>query len=597
MLLFRRARYIFFVCFLLFNTVTFAQQGKTDTIPDGPRKLEAGIKQYQQGNFEVAVRLLTETVTYATRIKSDSLRIRALNNLGNVYADKGNNPLSLQYYQQALQIAEVVKDNRNIAHIEKNIGALYISWKQFDQALSYYDRAMQRALQIRDSSLVADCYNNKGTVYEQQGKLTEAIEVYKKAMEFYESARMLDGVAMVSCNIAIVYKTQKNYTQSLAYNQRALQISQQLGDKWMTASILNNTGYLFVEMHDYKSAVDYCKRSLALAQEIKAPEIIVMAYETLALAAAGQGDYKNAFDYQKKFAEAKDQFINTESTKQLQELQVKYNTQKKENENKQLKLENEIKTTQAEKEHKDRILILIVSIVVIISAAAIFILVLRNSRSREMHRQQQLVNKAIFETEQQERYRIARDLHDSVGQKLSVVKMQLSSHSATDNAVPGKASGLLDEAIQEVRNISHNLIPEELNFGLVRAIEELADNINATSACKADLEVSQEAEELKLPRQFEVPAYRIVQETVGNMLRHSGASMITINVRCDDQNLLISLSDNGKGFDVGKLDSSTGIGWKNTQARVSLLSGEVAVSSQINKGTNIDITLPYGHGN
>jgi len=590
-------RYILSALLMLFITAAHGQQGVTDTIPNGPRKLEAGIRQYQQGNFEVAVRLLTETVAYATQVKSDSIRIRALNNLGNVYADKGNNPLSLQYYQQALQIAEAVKDNRNIAHIEKNIGALYISWKQFDQALSYYDRAMQKALQIQDSSLVADCYNNKGTVYEQQGKLSEAIDVYQKAMSFYESAHMPDGVAMVSCNIAIVYKTQKNYKQSLVYNQRALQISEQIGDKWMTASILNNTGYLFVEMRDYKNAIDYCKKSLALAQEIKAPEIIVMAYETLALAAAGQDDYRNAFAYQKKFAEAKDQFINTESTKQLQELQVKYNTQKKDNENRQLKLENVIKTAQAEKEHRDRILILIVSLIVVAAAAVIFILVLRNSRSRERHRQQQLVNKTIFETEQQERYRIARDLHDSVGQKLSVVKMQLSSYPAQAGDVPARAGGLLDEAIQEVRNISHNLIPEELNFGLVRAIEELADNINATSACKATLDVSQDAGGLKLPRQFELPAYRIVQETVGNMLRHSGAAVITINVRSDGQNLLISLADNGKGFDVSKLDSSTGIGWKSTQARVGLLNGKISVSSQANKGTNIDITLPYGSGN
>ncbi|RYE12352.1 MAG: sensor histidine kinase, partial [Sphingobacteriales bacterium] len=192
--------------------------------------------------------------------------------------------------------------------------------------------------------------------------------------------------------------------------------------------------------------------------------------------------------------------------------------------------------------------------------------------------------------EQKERIRIARDLHDSIGQMLSVIKMNISN--IPESRTTTTTLELVDSTIAEVRNISHNLIPEELNFGLFTALEDMCDKINSSNTTQVAINVPDEVREHQFEKTNELSIYRIVQEVLNNMVKHSQASLINLDVTRQGNGFNLAIKDNGKGFDTAQINRSKGLGWKNIAARVNMLDGKMQVRSESLTGTQIEITIP-----
>ncbi|TZF86132.1 tetratricopeptide repeat protein (plasmid) [Pedobacter sp. BS3] len=571
-------------CFSVFAATPGAYSLELMKHPESPAALlESGISYLKKGNADKAELLLTEAAQTAIRKKDIPVFIKAQMNIGRIYADKGENVKALSHFQQGLTKAESTGNKQLTAHLYKNIGALYISWKKFGRAISYYEKAENIAAEIHEDELVADCQNNKGTVYEQQQEYNKAISAYKNALTVYTQKNITDKISMALSNIAIVYKYQKNYQASLEYNLKALTLSTKLGDKWLMAATNNNIGSLYCEMADYKKAIAYCEKALALAKEISALEIIESTYDTMSEIAAKAGDYKAAFNYHKRFSDANAKFINIESTRQLSELNIKYETAKKQ------KL---IQQQQFEISKQNYLLFSL--FILILLGATVAYLIYRTNKYKlekrlqaEVYRQQELASRALFEGEQKERIRIARDLHDSIGQMLAVLKMKLSNQQS-----PADTIEVLDKTITEVRHISHNLIPEALNFGLINAIEDLAGKINATGKTRVEVAISDEVRNYTFTEQNALSVYRIVQEVLGNISKHADATEIDLDITKAHDTFTITIKDNGKGFDTSKIKESKGLGWKNISARVHLLNGSMQVTSEKLTGTQIKITIP-----
>jgi two-component system NarL family sensor kinase len=549
--------------------------------------LESGKAKLQKGQADTAELMLAEVSKQAKQQNKLLIFAQAEISIGRMHADKGENVVALKHYQDALTTAEHIQNKSLVAHVYKNVGALYISWKKFDDALANYDKAEAIAAEIDEQELVADCQNNKGTVYEQKQQYDKAITAYKNALEIYTGKNITAKISMALSNVAIVYKYQKNYPESLKYNQKALTLSEKTGDNWMMAATLNNIGNLYGEMGQYAKAIENCEKALKLSKQINAIEIVECTYDSMADAAAKAGDFKNAFKYHKQFSDANSKFINTENTKQLAELNVKYETERKQ------KL---IQQQQFEISKKN--FYLYGSVVLLILVFVVAYLIIRNYKYRQeqylrtqLYKQQELATKALFEGEQKERIRIARDLHDSIGQMLSVVKMNLSNISVGNQVLTGTLE-LVDETIGEVRNISHNLIPEELNFGLFAAIDELCSQLNLGGLTRVSLEIPDDARMVKFERGNELSIYRIIQEVLGNMVKHAQATQVDITIQTTPGKMAIMIKDNGKGFDTSKIHQSEGIGWKNIAARIKFLDADLQIHSEKITGTQIDISIP-----
>ncbi len=230
--------------------------------------------------------------------------------------------------------------------------------------------------------------------------------------------------------------------------------------------------------------------------------------------------------------------------------------------------------------------------------ASFLIYSIYKKKIRQMEKKQAKQLHTIIATQEEERKRISRDLHDDVGTKLSALKLFLSS---LKNSVEKKqyqqadqladnSENLINQTIKDVRNMLLNLSPGILEeFGFTTAIESLVNKINQTNTIHFDLSVFGMNENLKI--EYQLALYRITQELINNVLKHSNAKRVSLQIGYRDEKIIIMIEDDGKGFDLNQ--HKDGYGLKNLEARTKLLNGAMNIDSQPGRGTSISIEVPY----
>ncbi len=218
---------------------------------------------------------------------------------------------------------------------------------------------------------------------------------------------------------------------------------------------------------------------------------------------------------------------------------------------------------------------------------------------KKINEQSSALMNAIVRTQEEERRRIALDLHDGLAQMLSVARMNFSSFELqADTLDSGQQEllhtsiELLDTALRELSLVSYNLMPNTLyDFGLIPALEDMFHMINRVSAVKLAFHTH---DYRRLDHQTEIILYRVIQELVNNAFRHSGASEISVQLIMHYRRLVIVVDDNGRGFAVDDIrnDEKSGIGLKSVETRVQYLDGSMSVDSHANSGTIVAVEIP-----
>jgi signal transduction histidine kinase len=196
--------------------------------------------------------------------------------------------------------------------------------------------------------------------------------------------------------------------------------------------------------------------------------------------------------------------------------------------------------------------------------------------------------------QENERKRIANDLHDSLGPLLSTVKLNMNSidvHNPQDQDIINKAGKHIDEIISSLRQISHNLLPNTLQRnGLAEALREYIKDIQSKSQVQIQLHL---IKEVKMNKDKEIHVFRMLQEMVQNALKHAHAKNIHIGISSEDNQLQVMVKDDGKGFDTTKAKTeSRGLGLKSMESRIEMLNGQLSVESHANKGTSYFFSAP-----
>jgi PAS domain S-box-containing protein len=220
---------------------------------------------------------------------------------------------------------------------------------------------------------------------------------------------------------------------------------------------------------------------------------------------------------------------------------------------------------------------------------------LKEANTRELLFDQQLLELTI-NIQEKERARIAEDLHNSLGQLLYGVKLNLDQLKLKDlqlqkeNALTIENSkDLLTECIKECRRISHDLMPSVLkDFGLKVAIEDICKQLSRT----LNFECVFKGVDIRLHKYLEKAIYRIVQELAMNLIRHAQATKALLMLEVDRTDILIRIEDNGLGFDTSELEKDEGIGIQSIKTKIRLLKGKIDISSKLGEGTIINIHLP-----
>lgn len=565
---FRIHNFLSFLIFIVYTNSPFYSQSNEDI-----HLLQSAIDQYKRGEYNKAEYQLRQLLVKGAKF-NDPFQIQLHNNLGNIYADIGKNSKAVHEYTTALSIASQLSNPVETAKIQKNLGTVFMSLGRFNRAEYYYKRALTTAQTENQLILEADCLNNLGTIYEQTNRLDEAKQAYFNALNIYSLKNKLAEIPMVSSNLALVYKALKKMDSCLYYNEQALQATKDLNDPWMEAAIANNIGNVYGEMGQLENALFYLNHSLKISQQIKALEVEIMTLESLADAYAKAGNYEKAFDFLKKMQKTQEKFNSLSINKEIEALNIRYQSKEKDLITKELKVKQQ-RT-------------LWISLVVVISLIFIAVLVILILRKRQKEEHLRDLTYATLESETRTRFNLASDLHDHIGQKIALITMfthQLSTPSAQQ-----KMQTYLADLGQEIRKLSHQLVPEAFKFGLTRSLEELKKEIETISSIQVHLNIQSDSFSFLNARE-NLNLYRIIQELTSNSIKHGKSSQINIIAEKTQFQLTITISDNGIGFNKKAFLSSSGIGWKTIEARLQAMNSSFQITSS-KIGSSIELVIP-----
>lgn len=242
---------------------------------------------------------------------------------------------------------------------------------------------------------------------------------------------------------------------------------------------------------------------------------------------------------------------------------------------------------------KEQLFRIVLIAAVVLGAIVFYFIYTFISQQRKILKWQNIRMKAEIESIENERRRIAADLHDEIGPMLSAVKIQVNyfePEGEEEKAVLQKSSNQIDQVIRRFREISYNLLPNTLvRKGLIKGVEEFIVRMEHTGK----LQIKLDADDVKLPADKEVNIYRIIQEIIHNSIKHSQANQLTINLKVQNGLLLLHAQDDGVGFlyEEKKL-ASKGLGLLSLENRVEVLEGKLTVQSSPGKGVLYLIQMP-----
>lgn len=571
------------------QAIIHSKRPYTDRIGASLRVLES----YETRNFDSTLTEGSKALELA-RKNADSIAVAEIKrHIGVASYFKGRYDIAAQNYYESAAILEKANEKKKLAPLYNELGKLYRKTRDLDKAMENYEKAATIFKQLNDTGGISMILNESGVVYEYKADYREALNRYSASLRLAESTGDSLSVSYSLSNMAGIYVIEKKFAEAEQNLLRALRIREQLKDSFAMALTFSDLGVAMNGKGDYAKATQYLQESNRLAERLQYVELQSNNYSELASVARNQGHFQEAYEYYLRRSYLRDSLFAMEKTKQIAELNTKYETARKEQQIQQ----------QQNRLRMQNFLFIGIAGLVLLTGLLIHSQYRRNKLRQETAlqaerlRQQELAGKAVIEAEENERQRIARDLHDGVGQLMSAAKMKLS---ALESGIPfgneeqrremEKVIQLVDEGCREVRTVSHLMMPNALlKKNLAEAIREFTEKLNNKTL---QVQVHTEGLEKRLDSNIETVLYRVIQECVHNAIRHSGASSLDISLIRDADGISGTIEDNGKGFDLSRKENFEGIGLRNIITRVEYLKGTVDFDSAPDRGTLVAIHVP-----
>lgn len=502
------------------------------------------------------------------------------NNMAALYNQMSEHNTSLSYSFKSLELNKKNGNKEDVALLLNNIGVTYEFLKNYKKAEEYYRKAIEVNGQIANKSGLARNYLGLGNVAISTKNSDNALVLYQKAERIFRELKSRNELAMTLNNIADVLDDKKSYAKAFEARNEALRIAEETENKVLEARFCFYNAQTLMLMNDFGRAATFVKRGEVLANELNTNEIELELRNAKAKYYFGTNQFELGTSYLEQYEHLKDSVFNADLSENIAALEVKSNVQQLRLE----KAESDSLRLKSEQKVQRRNLLIIVIVACLLLAILFYYYFSKNQKIKTDLRYQSKVNSAVLESEMQTRFKIARDLHDSVGQQIAVLKMHAAQfeNSLTDQ--------LIDQLNKDIRSISHELVPEAFDFGLKSAISELKDRIEKSTPMQLNWQISEEVNTLSTSKQLAI--FRILQELTANSLKYAEATKIEMQLNLQNSDFHFMFSDNGKGFDVEIVKKSVGLGWKNIEARVTLLEGIQQVNSEIGKGFTYRLQFP-----
>lgn len=524
------------------------------------------------------------------------------NNVGGDYLKMGDYEQAISHLTKAAEMLEKHQP-RNVASVYSTLSEVYEKLQQPDKALAYDEKAIAAAKKSGNKSSIAKRYVNYAGRFINAKDFNRAEAVLNRVQPLVLELKESFLFVFYYQNRGYVAQSKKRYDEAIANFRKAYGYALANDDKYQQLSVLNPLAETLLEAGRLSEAKTVTDSLLAQSLRYQMRFGQLHAYTNLARLSMAGGDYKSATAYLTKKIELADSISSTETKEKVAMLETRFRVQQKDNEIKLLQGEKEVQRLSLYQ--KD--LFNNISVGGLAAMLVISVLTYRNYRHRQKIQQQRIVEletekqlaatEAVLKGEEQERTRLAKDLHDGLGGMLSGIKYSFSNMKGNLVMTPENAQAfersmdMLDSSIQEMRRVAHNMMPEALvKFGLDTAVQDFCNDVNQSGALKITYQ-SIGLDGVELEQTKAITIYRIVQELLNNTMKHAGAKEALVQVSRNNGVITITVEDDGKGFDPAVLNQSKGIGWCNIQSRIEFLKGKWDVHSQPGLGTSVNIEL------
>lgn len=631
--MFKKTSLLFF--FLLLATIGFSQTKEIDSLKAELLKLSVRDtmkirmylslgKKYYGFNTD-SLRHYSTLAMKLSKSTNDYLLERIFNDIGLFHLETGQIDSARYFFRGAIQKSEIIKDTTTLMRAYSNYAATLIDDTGFDESVRLYLRVIELSKNNKYQMGIAQ-YNLAGT-YSNAGHDSLSVKYLKLAAINGEESNHTLLLSQTFPNLANYAIKNDELETAKTYLDKSLVVCENLNSPraWSTYYLIKgeyydkiktfnkaeiayvkalneakkvnyayNIIYAYVSLGEHyvltkkpKKAIENFEKFEKTQKINPIPSIGVRAYEFWSRAESMIGNSKNSNKYFDRYVKINDSLNSVKNKRFISNAEAKYQSEKKDKEIAEQQL-----AIQESKSKTQTMSILIVSLLLG------SILLWFSFRQRQKRMEQQLVTiereqevrtlESLMEGEEKERFRIAKELHDGVNGDLAAIKFKLTSLLETNNQVINEAVAMIDTSSEQVRAISHNLVPPSLrDFNVLEAVATYCENMNAIH--DAEIMFQHVGEDIVLEKKQEANLFRIVQELVTNSIKHADAKEIIIQLSNIEDNLQLTVEDDGKGFDVANVKSD-GIGMQNVKSRVDYLGGLMDIKSDA-KGTSFTITI------
>ncbi|WP_234418162.1 tetratricopeptide repeat protein [Aquimarina aquimarini] len=559
-------------------------------------------------NYSKAIQLNKECLIIQKQQQNNKKIARLYNNLGFLYKEKNEPEKALEYYHKSIDLRDSIQDKKGLLISYKNIGAFYNDQKKYRQAIIELKKGIELCKELNDSIQLSGIFMNIGSSHNHLRELDTALVYFEKSL-FIKEKNKIKKTETIYSNIGSIMEKKQRLDKAITYYDKSIAIAIQNKNERQLVDTYYNKGKVYKKKEQYNKALAYYFDALQLAEkyhkEYRRLDIlsgIGEAYEQLQ-------DYRNAHIYNEKHIILRNQ-IEKKARENEQAIQMLNEERHK---NKLLQIEKQKTEAESKTKNTQLTFLLIGSALMVILFFVLFRsyrlkkqnqIAIQNEKIKQGEIEELLKNQelksihAMIDGQEKERKRIAQDLHDRLGSMLSVVKIHyksveenLEKMKADSKTQYEKANELLDEACVAVREISHNMVSGVLTkFGLIPALRELKQNLESTGTL--EIELIDYGFDDRIDNELEINIYRIIQELIGNILKHANAKEVSVQLLKRETTINITVIDDGDGFDTTAIANYSGMGIKGIQSRVENLQGEVAFDSGRGNGTTVTIDIP-----
>ncbi|RZS93444.1 tetratricopeptide repeat-containing sensor histidine kinase [Aquimarina brevivitae] len=522
-------------------------------------------------------------------------------NSRNVELSIGNHDKVTKLVYEAM---DMLKDSERDKRMKNNLlftlADIYTDIQEYEKALANYNKILDLT---KDPGLLPYVYSSIGRVYGSQQKLDSAIYYYKQGAEMFKANNVQRSYSSVLKSIGALYSRKEEYKAAEEYYLEAKAIQEKFKyNEYLGGTLLNLAG-VSRHLKKFDRQLDYLLEAEKLLKDSKDVEMLEDLNFQMMTAYARKGDNKNEDKYLERYFSLKDSIFNDRKAKAIAEIETEYEVKEKD-------AEIARKTESIQQQKRINLIILIAAIIITILLAITLLLYKQKlKRERLLFDKQAELNdekvskiiehhklqnvKAHITGQNKERERISKDLHDGVCGTIAGIKMKLEKLVENQN---NEIKGIIDSlevTYDEVRSISHDLVPK--NFQEQQFIELLKHVIefSVKDEIKANYEFYPKDQLNTVPEDIQMNIYRIVQELLTNVNKHSEASEVFVNITLHENNVInIMVEDNGKGFTSLDQKEEAGIGLKSIRKRVAAFEGALTIDSNSKTGTSVSIDIP-----